>query len=64
MEVDGRVRPCFFHPPIGNAHQVTLEEAINTETALSFRSGLKIASNPICQRCVCSLNDVSFSANE
>ena len=56
VEVDGRVRPCFFHPPIGNAHQVTLEEAINTETALSFRSGLKIASNPICQRCVCSLN--------
>jgi MoaA/NifB/PqqE/SkfB family radical SAM enzyme len=56
MEVDGSVRPCFFHPTIGNAHQVTLEEAINTETALSFRSRLKIASNPICQRCVCSLN--------
>jgi MoaA/NifB/PqqE/SkfB family radical SAM enzyme len=58
MEVDGSVRPCFFHPTIGNAHQVILEEAINTETALSFRSGLKIASNPICQRCVCSLNYV------
>ena len=56
IEVDGGVRPCFFHPSIGNAHQLTLEEAINTETALSFRSGLKIASNPTCQRCVCSLN--------
>jgi Fe-coproporphyrin III synthase len=56
MEVDGSVRPCFFHPTVGNAHQVTLEEAINTEIALSFRSRLKIASNPICQRCVCSLN--------
>jgi MoaA/NifB/PqqE/SkfB family radical SAM enzyme len=56
MEVDGSVRPCFFHPLIGNAHQLTLEEAINTETALSFRSRLKIASNPTCQRCVCSLN--------
>jgi MoaA/NifB/PqqE/SkfB family radical SAM enzyme len=56
MEVDGSVRPCFFHPAMGNAHQVTLEEAINTETALSFRGHLKIASNPICQRCVCSLN--------
>ncbi|HTF62528.1 MAG TPA: radical SAM protein [Edaphobacter sp.] len=56
IEVDGSVRPCFFHPSIGNAHQLTLEEAINTETALSFRSGLKIASNPTCQRCVCSLN--------
>lgn len=56
IEVDGSVRPCFFHPPIGNAHQLTLEEAINTETALSFRSRLKIASNPTCQHCVCSLN--------
>lgn len=56
IEMDGGVRPCFFHPSIGNAHQLTLEEAINTETALSFRSSLKIASNPTCQRCVCSLN--------
>ena len=56
IEVDGSVRPCFFHPVIGNAHQLTLDEAINTETALSFRSRLKIASNPTCQHCVCSLN--------
>jgi MoaA/NifB/PqqE/SkfB family radical SAM enzyme len=56
IEVDGSVRPCFFHPSIGNAHQLTLEEALNTETALSFRSRLKIASDPTCQRCVCSLN--------
>jgi MoaA/NifB/PqqE/SkfB family radical SAM enzyme len=56
IEVDGSVRPCFFHPSIGNAHQLTLEDAINTEIALSFRSRLKIASDPICQRCVCSLN--------
>jgi MoaA/NifB/PqqE/SkfB family radical SAM enzyme len=56
IEVDGSVRPCFFHPAVGNAHQHTLEEAINTESALSFRSRLKIASNPTCQRCVCSLN--------
>ena len=56
IEVDGSVRPCFFHPSVSNAHQLTLEEAINSETALSFRSRLKIASNPVCQRCVCSLN--------
>jgi MoaA/NifB/PqqE/SkfB family radical SAM enzyme len=56
VEVDGRVRPCFFHPPTGDASQLTLEEAINTETALRFRSSLNIASNPICQRCICSLN--------
>ncbi|HEY1579170.1 MAG TPA: SPASM domain-containing protein [Terracidiphilus sp.] len=54
--MDGSVRPCFFHPVIGNAHQLTLDEAINTEAALSFRSRLKIASNPTCQHCVCSLN--------
>jgi Fe-coproporphyrin III synthase len=56
IEVDGSVRPCFFHPSIGNAYQLTLEEAINTEAALSFRSRLKIASDPTCRRCVCSLN--------
>jgi MoaA/NifB/PqqE/SkfB family radical SAM enzyme len=56
IEVDGSVRPCFFHPSIGNAHQLTLEEALNTETALSFRSRLKVASDPTCQHCVCSLN--------
>jgi Fe-coproporphyrin III synthase len=56
IEVDGSVRPCFFHPSIGNANQLTLEEAINTETALSFRSRLKIDRDPTCQRCVCSLN--------
>ena len=56
IEVDGSVRPCFFHPPIGNVRQLTLEQAVNSEMALSFRSRLKIASDPVCQRCVCSLN--------
>lgn len=56
IEVNGSVRPCFFHPPIGDISQLTLDEAINTETALHFRSGLNIPSNPICQRCICSLN--------
>jgi MoaA/NifB/PqqE/SkfB family radical SAM enzyme len=56
IEVDGSVRPCFFHPPIGNVRQLTLEQAINSEMALSFRSHLNIANDPVCQRCVCSLN--------
>jgi Fe-coproporphyrin III synthase len=56
VDVDGSVRPCFFHPPIGDISQLTLENAINTESALHFRSRLKIASNRTCQRCVCSLN--------
>jgi len=56
VELDGSVRPCFFHRPIGKLDQLTLEEAINTETARSFRNNLEVARNPICQRCVCSLN--------
>jgi len=56
VEVDGNVRPCFFHPPIGKLDQLTLEEAINTETARSFRNNLTVARDPTCQRCVCSLN--------
>jgi len=56
VEVDGSVRPCFFHPPIGTLDRLTLEEAINTGTARSFRNNLDVARNPTCQRCVCSLN--------
>jgi MoaA/NifB/PqqE/SkfB family radical SAM enzyme len=56
METDGTVRPCFFHPPIGNIHHSSLEEVINGREALTFRSRLDIPTNSICQRCVCSLN--------
>jgi len=56
MGVDGSVRPCFFHSAVSNVNQLTLQEAINSEAALSFRSTLDIANNAICQRCVCSLN--------
>ena len=56
VETDGTVRPCFFHPPIGNIHGSSLKEVINGHEALSFRSRLDIPNNAICQRCVCSLN--------
>ncbi len=56
IEADGTVRPCFFHPSIGNVRQTTLEEVINGDDALAFRAALDIPNNPICQRCVCSLN--------
>lgn len=56
VEVDGSVRPCFFHSPFANLHALTLAEAINSEAALRFRSQLDIETNPICQKCVCSLN--------
>lgn len=56
LEVDGAVRPCFFHPPFGNLKDSTLEEIINSPKALDFRSSLDIRSNSVCRKCVCSLN--------
>jgi MoaA/NifB/PqqE/SkfB family radical SAM enzyme len=56
LDYDGAVRPCFFHPPIGNVNDSSLREALNSESALAFRGDLDIASNPICRRCVCSLH--------
>jgi Fe-coproporphyrin III synthase len=56
IDVDGSIRPCFFHATVSNTSHLTLHEAINSEAALNFRSTLDVASNAICQRCVCSLN--------
>jgi MoaA/NifB/PqqE/SkfB family radical SAM enzyme len=56
VEVDGTVRPCFFHEKIGNLAGKTLEQVINGEEAQRFRASLEVESNSICQRCVCSLN--------
>jgi Fe-coproporphyrin III synthase len=56
VEVDGSVRPCFFHRKVGNTALDTLEATINSDQALNFRGTLKIAENPTCRRCVCSLN--------
>jgi Fe-coproporphyrin III synthase len=56
VEVDGSVRPCFFHPSIGNITSSTLEAVVNGEAARTFRQSLNVSENPTCQRCVCSLN--------
>jgi Fe-coproporphyrin III synthase len=56
IEADGAVRPCFFHRPIGNAQRQSLEDVVNGEDALAFRAALDIPHNPVCKRCVCSLN--------
>jgi Fe-coproporphyrin III synthase len=55
IEADGTVRPCFFHPPLGNIREKPLCEVLNSKDAVDFRRRLRVASNPICQRCVCSL---------
>ena len=61
VEVDGTVRPCFFHQKIGSLAGNTLEQAINGDEARRFRASLDVESNSICQRCVCSLH---YKSNE
>jgi MoaA/NifB/PqqE/SkfB family radical SAM enzyme len=56
IEADGEVRPCFFHPSLGNIHKNNFSEIVNSEKAIDFRRNLKIEENPVCQKCVCSLN--------
>ncbi len=55
IEASGDVRPCFFHPVLGNIHRQPLPDIINGPKALEFRSSLDVAHNEICRRCVCSL---------
>ena len=57
MEADGTVRPCFFQQPIGRVTtDRTLFDVVNGPAATWFRATLDVATNPICRRCVCSLN--------
>jgi MoaA/NifB/PqqE/SkfB family radical SAM enzyme len=55
IEADGRVRPCFFHEPIGSVRELPLDTIVRRNLPL-FRQSLTVGSNPVCQRCVCSLN--------
>lgn len=56
VEANGTVRPCFFHRPIGSLKSHTLLQVLNSFEAQQFRASLDVATNPICGRCVCSLN--------
>ena len=55
IEADGAVRPCFFHPAVGNLRERSLAELLS-DAMPAFRTGLDVATNPVCTRCVCSLN--------
>lgn len=55
VEADGTVRPCFFHPPLGNIRENTLEEILNNKTSISFRKQLDVDKNITCVKCVCYL---------
>ena len=55
VEASGEVRPCFFHPVIGNIRSQTFTQIVNSPAALQFRSSLDVSHNETCRRCVCSL---------
>jgi MoaA/NifB/PqqE/SkfB family radical SAM enzyme len=54
VEADGTVRPCFFQPKVGNLRERSLRALLDDEM-VRFRSGLDVACDSTCQRCVCSL---------
>jgi Fe-coproporphyrin III synthase len=55
IEANGAVRPCFFHAAIGNLRKESLG-AIVSQNLRAFRQRLDVGANPVCARCVCSLN--------
>jgi MoaA/NifB/PqqE/SkfB family radical SAM enzyme len=55
IEASGDVRPCFFHPVLGNIHRQAFPEIVNGPEALRFRANLDVAGNSTCRKCVCSL---------
>jgi MoaA/NifB/PqqE/SkfB family radical SAM enzyme len=57
VEADGAVRPCFFQPAFGRIGIETgLADILNGPEATGFRAHLNMRTNPICRKCVCSLN--------
>jgi MoaA/NifB/PqqE/SkfB family radical SAM enzyme len=55
IEADGTVRPCFFHQAFGNIYRQPFDAILNSPGALSFRRNLNVATDSVCQRCVCTL---------
>ena len=56
VEADGTVRPCFFHPPLGNIRKQPLEKILNSKESIRFRKELDMNKNSTCIKCVCYLN--------
>ncbi len=61
IEADGSVRPCFFHDVMGNIHDSSLNEILNSPKAVDFRKTLDIDTNGTCVKCVCTLNLSPFA---
>ena len=56
VEADGTVRPCFFHPPMGNIRNDSLENIVNNQQSIRFRKELDMDKDETCIKCVCYLN--------
>jgi MoaA/NifB/PqqE/SkfB family radical SAM enzyme len=61
IEADGTVRPCFFHSKMGNIKDHSLTEIVNSSDSVSFRKALNVNENPVCKKCVCTLNLSPFT---
>ena len=56
VEADGTVRPCFFHPAMGNIRNDSLENIVNSKENIRFRKELDMDKDSTCLKCVCYLN--------
>jgi MoaA/NifB/PqqE/SkfB family radical SAM enzyme len=56
IEADGTVSPCFFHKSQGNIKTDSLNNIINSKSAIEFRKNLDIDKDDTCKKCVCYLN--------
>jgi len=56
IESDGQVLPCFFHRPMGNIFDNSLDQILNSPESINFRKQLNVDKDPICRKCVCSLH--------
>lgn len=54
IEASGAVRPCFFHPAVGNLRQRPLADLLHKEMP-SFRRALSVPDDDTCRRCVCTI---------
>jgi len=57
VEVDGRLRPCYFLPTYGRLQPEgdTLSQAINWDAAQELRRAYRTKQRKECERCVCPL---------
>ena len=55
IEVDGRLRPCYFLPSFGRLEGQPLGAALNARGAVALREAYRTGQRPECARCVCPL---------